>query len=116
MDVIGLGALCLGGLCVHYEVEDDTFYARGLKASWFVNGWRVEDVPTADEFDRLTKSLASMLLDGHYSTEPLSNGGGNVERAGGAGAPPGSGPSRQSKSGRKTRKNTNRNDEGYLKW
>ena len=136
--VVGLGAQCFSELCVHYGVEDDAFYAMGLKANWFVNGWRVGDAPTADEFDRLTKALASMLLDGHYSTGPLSNGGGrgsgtgnssvlgsgngsssvlgsgNNERAGGAGAPSGSGPSRQSKSDGKSRKNTKRSDEVNL--
>ena len=119
-NVVGFGNLCLTGLCAHYGVKDNTFYAMDLKANWFVNGWRVDDVPTANEFDRLTKALASMLLDRHYTNGPLSNGvgngggsgtstgsssvlgstfgSGNDERAGGAGAPLGSDPSRQSRS------------------
>ena len=127
LDVVGLGSLCFVALRAHYGVADETFCAMDLKANWFVNGWRVEDNPTPDEFDRLTNALASMLLDGHYSTGPIKGGGtcsssvlgstyasGNDERVGGADTPPSNGPSKQSKSGRKTRKNTGRKDEGSI--
>ena len=126
-NVVGLGSLCLAALCAHYGVADEKFCAMDPKAKWLVNGGRVEDNPTPDEFDRPTNALASMLLDRHYSTGPIKGGGncsssvlgstyasGNDEHVGGADTPPSSGPSRQSKSGRETRKNTSRKDEGSI--
>ena len=76
-DVVRFGGLFFAGLYSLDGVENDRFYVMGLKANWFVNRWRLEDIPTADEFNRLTKALAWMLLDGDYSTGPLRNGGSN---------------------------------------
>ena len=117
--VVGLGALCLAGLCLHYGVGDKTFFAIGNRARWFVNGWEVSESPTVDDFDCLTKVLASILVGEHYgdsSSAILGNGDNDGDNGGGGVSDAlDSAPGRQSKSGRKSRKNTNRDGESSLK-
>ena len=116
--VVGLGALYLAGLCLHYGVDDKKFFAIGNKARWFVNGWEVSDSPTVDDFDCLTKVLASILVAEHYgdsSSTILGNGDNDGDNGGGGVSDAlNSVPGRQSKSSRKSRKNTNRDGKRSL--
>ena len=83
-----------------------------------MNGWEVSDSSTVDDFDCLTKVLALMLVGEHYgdsSSTILGNGDNDGDNGGGRVSDAlHSAPGRQSKSGRKSRKNTNRDGESSL--
>ena len=83
-----------------------------------MNEWEVSDSSTADDFDCLTKVLASILVGEHYgdsSSTILGNGDNDGDNGGGGMSDAlHSAPGRQSKSGRKSRKITNRDGESSL--
>ena len=112
--VVGLDALCLAGLCLHYGVDDEKFFAIGYRARWYVNGWEVSNSPTVNGFDCLTKVFASILVGEHYGDSSSTILGNGDKGGGGVGDDLHSAPGRQSKSGRKSRKNTNRDVESNL--
>ncbi|CAN0397615.1 unnamed protein product [Pylaiella littoralis] len=65
-EVVGLGELCLAGLCLNYGIEETKFNNVDIRARWFVKGWPFNESPTVLAHGRLVKALASILVGEHY--------------------------------------------------
>ena len=79
-----------------------------------MNGWEVSNSPSVNGFDCLTKVLASILVGEYYGDSSSTILGNGDKGGGGVSDALHSTPVRQSKSGRKSRKNTNRDGESNL--